>query len=93
VQSGVVFGLTAACFGRIDIADGMVAQENFDSYEMLTLANAPSIEVHLMTNTELPGGVGEPGTPPAAPALANAIFSATGERVRKLPISDSGYTL
>ncbi len=93
VQSGIIFGLTAACFGRIDIADGMVAQENFDSYEMLTLARAPSVEVHLMTNAELPGGVGEPGTPPAAPALANAIFSATGERIRRLPISEAGYAL
>ncbi|NNE24542.1 MAG: xanthine dehydrogenase family protein molybdopterin-binding subunit, partial [Rhizobiales bacterium] len=93
VQGAILFGLTAASFGRIDFAGGKVEQDNFDGYDMLKLATAPAIEVHLMVNTELPGGVGEPGTPPAAPALVNAIFAATGERIRQLPVSQSGFTV
>lgn len=93
MQGGFIFGLTAAAFGEITVDQGKVSQGNFDEYEMLKLQSAPSIEVHLMPSTDLPGGVGEPGTPPAAPALANAIFAATGERVRTLPISKSGYSI
>ncbi len=93
MQGGLIFGLTAAAFGEITVDQGKVAQGNFDEYEMLKLASAPAIEVHLLPSTDLPGGVGEPGTPPAAPALANAIFAATGERVRTLPISKSGYSI
>ncbi|MCC2112767.1 MAG: xanthine dehydrogenase family protein molybdopterin-binding subunit [Hyphomicrobiales bacterium] len=93
MQGGFLFGLTAAIHGRIDVVDGAVDQSNFLDYQMLTLAAAPPIDVHLMPSGELPSGVGEPGTPPAAPALVNAIFAATGERVRTLPISDSGYSL
>ncbi|MCP5084202.1 MAG: xanthine dehydrogenase family protein molybdopterin-binding subunit [Alphaproteobacteria bacterium] len=93
MQGGLIFGLTAAAFGEITVEQGKVTQGNFDEYEMLKLASAPSIEVHLMPGTDLPGGVGEPGTPPAAPALANAIFAATGERIRTLPISKAGYSI
>ncbi len=93
MQGGFIFGLTAAAFGEITIEQGKVSQGNFDEYEMLKLESAPSIEVHLMPSTDLPGGVGEPGTPPAAPALANAIFAATGERIRTLPISQAGYSI
>ena len=93
MQGGLIFGLTAAAFGEIAVDQGKVQQANFDEYEMLKLASAPKIEVHILPLDELPGGAGEPGTPPAAPALANAIFAATGERVRSLPISKSGYSI
>ena len=93
MQGGFIFGLTAAAFGEITVEQGKVTQGNFDEYEMLKLGSAPAVEVHLLPSTNLPGGVGEPGTPPAAPALANAIFAATGERVRTLPISKSGYSI
>ncbi len=93
MQGGFVFGLTAAIYGKIDIVAGAAQQGNFDSYRMLRLAEAPPIEVHLLDSEDLPGGVGEPGTPVAAPALVAAIFSATGERLRKLPIAEAGYTI
>ncbi len=93
MQGGLIFGLTAAAFGDITVDQGKVNQGNFDEYEMLKLSSAPSIDVHLMPSMDPPGGVGEPGTPPAAPALANAIFAATGERIRTLPISTSGYSI
>ncbi len=93
VQGGMNFGLTAACFGQIDFAEGRVVQDNFDSYEMLRLDAAPDIEVHLIDSADLPGGVGEPGTPVAAPALVNSLFAATGERVRRLPIATAGYSI
>ncbi len=93
MQGGLIFGLTAAAFGEITVDQGKVQQANFDEYEMLKLASAPKIEVHIFATDELPGGAGEPGTPPAAPALANAIFAATGERVRTLPITKSGYSI
>ena len=92
MQSGIIFGLTAAVYGEISWSGGKVDQSNFHDYQMLKLKQAPNISVAIMQNEELPGGVGEPGTPPAAPALTNAIFVATGERVRKLPLSKSGYT-
>ncbi len=93
MQGGLIFGLTAAAFGEITVDQGKVQQANFDEYEMLKLASAPKIDVHILPLDELPGGAGEPGTPPAAPALANAIFAATGERVRSLPITKAGYSI
>jgi isoquinoline 1-oxidoreductase beta subunit len=87
IESGVIYGLTAALSGEITIKDGRVEQGNFDSYEMVRMADAPRIETHLaLTGGGKWGGIGEPGTPPIAPALANAIFDATGTRVRALPI-------
>jgi isoquinoline 1-oxidoreductase beta subunit len=86
MQSGIVFGLTAALKGAITIDKGRVQQGNFDDYEMLRLADVPVIEVYIVPSSEAPGGVGEPGTPPIAPAVCNAIFAATGKRIRKLPI-------
>ena len=87
IESGIVYGLTAALYGEISIKDGRVEQGNFDSYRMVTLADAPKIEVHMaLSGGAKWGGVGEPGTPPIAPALANAIFAATGKRIRQLPI-------
>jgi isoquinoline 1-oxidoreductase beta subunit len=86
MESAIVFGLSAALSGEITIKDGRVVQGNFDDYPVLRMNEMPVVEVHLVKSTEPPGGVGEPGTPPAAPAVCNAIFAATGKRVRKLPI-------
>jgi len=86
MQSGIVYGLTAALYGDITIDKGRVVQGNFDAYPMLRLPEMPVVEVHIVPSTEPPGGVGEPGTPPIAPAVANAVFAATGKRVRRLPI-------
>lgn len=86
MESGIVYGLTAALFGEINIERGRVVQSNFHDYEMLRMDEAPAIEVVLVPSGDAPGGVGEPGTPPIAPAVANAIHALTGERVRRLPI-------
>jgi isoquinoline 1-oxidoreductase beta subunit len=86
VEGGIIFGLTAALKDEITLDHGRVQQRNFHDYPMLRMNEAPEIEVHIMPSTEKPTGVGEPGVPPVAPAVANAIFAATGKRVRKLPI-------
>ncbi len=86
MESGIIFGLSAALFGEITIKDGRVEQGNFPTYDMVRLAETPTIEVHIIDSDAALGGVGEPGTPPIAPALANAIFAATGKRIRQLPI-------
>lgn len=87
MESGVIFGLTAALYGEISIDQGRVRQGNFDDYPMLRMNAAPVIETHIINSMEHWGGAGEPGTPGIAPALANAIFAATGNRIRELPIS------
>ena len=92
MQSGIVYGLTAACYGEITMDNGQIVQQNFPQYEMIRMNTSPTVAVHIMEVDEYPGGVGEPGTPPAAPALTNAIFAATGDRVRKLPLNKLGYT-
>jgi isoquinoline 1-oxidoreductase beta subunit len=86
MQGAIVFGLTAALKGQITIDKGRVQQSNFNDYEMLRLAEMPVVEVYIVPSSEAPGGIGEPGTPPIAPAVCNAIFAATGKRIRKLPI-------
>jgi CO/xanthine dehydrogenase Mo-binding subunit len=86
IEGGIIFGITAALYGQITIKDGRVEQTNFDSYQMLRINEAPAVEVHLIDNNEAPGGIGEPGTAAIAPAVVNAIFAATGKRLRKLPI-------
>jgi len=86
MQSGIVYGLTAALHGEIGIEGGRVIQGNFHDYPMLLMAGMPRVEVHIVPSTDAQGGVGEPGTPPIAPAVCNAIFAATGRRIRKLPI-------
>lgn len=86
MESGVIFGLSAALYGRIDIEGGAVKQGNFPDYKVLTLAECPRIETHLVPSSRAPGGMGEPGTPPAAPALANALYALTGKRQRALPL-------
>ena len=92
MQSGIMFGLSAALYGEITFKNGEVEQYNFPQYEMVRMDVAPTVEVHIMDVDEYPGGVGEPATPPAAPAVANAIFAATGDRVRSLPFKKHGYT-
>lgn len=86
VESGIVFGLTAALWGRIDIVGSQVQQQNFPDQPLLTLAQCPVIETHFVPSDGPPTGVGEPATPPVAPALANAWFALTGERRRRLPL-------
>ncbi|HEX7025033.1 MAG TPA: xanthine dehydrogenase family protein molybdopterin-binding subunit, partial [Gemmatimonadales bacterium] len=86
MQGGIAFGLSAALKERVTIERGRVQQGNFNDYPVLTMREMPGIEVHLVASAMEPGGVGEPGTPPIAPAVANAVFAATGTRVRKLPI-------
>jgi isoquinoline 1-oxidoreductase subunit beta len=86
MESSIVFGLTAALWGRIDIVGGEVQQKNFPDHPLLTLAQCPAIETHLLPGDGPPTGVGEPGLPPVAPALANAWFALTGERRRSLPL-------
>ena len=90
VEGSILFGLTAALWGEITLAKGQVQQRNFNSYRMLRLPEAPRIDVHLLASGEAPGGIGEPGTAVVGPALANAIFAATGKRLRSLPIAKSG---
>jgi isoquinoline 1-oxidoreductase subunit beta len=90
LQSGVVFGATAALYGEITMKNGRVEQTNFDSYRMLRLNETPAIEVHLVKSMEPPGGIGEAGTSCIVPAIANAVFAATGKRLRKMPIDGSG---
>jgi isoquinoline 1-oxidoreductase subunit beta len=85
IEGGVVFGLTSALYDEITIENGQVQQSNFDNYPMLRIADMPKVEVHLVPSHEPPGGIGEPGVPSTAPAVANAIFAATGKRLRRLP--------
>ena len=86
LQSGVMFGTTAAIYGEITIKNGRVEQSNFDTYQILRINEAPAVEVHLVRSKEPPGGMGENGVSAMVPAIANAIFAATGKRLRKMPI-------
>ena len=86
IQSGIVFGITAALYGQITLKAGRVEQSNFDTYQMMRMNETPAIEVHIVQSTESPGGIGETGTSSIMPAVVNAIFSATGKRLRKLPV-------
>jgi isoquinoline 1-oxidoreductase beta subunit len=86
MESGAVFGLTAALYGEISFEKGRVKQSNFNDYQMLRMHEMPEVEAHIVPSTERMGGVGEPGVPPVAPAVANAIFALTGKRIRRLPI-------
>jgi isoquinoline 1-oxidoreductase beta subunit len=86
IQSAIIFGVTAALFGEITLKDGRVEQTNFDTYQVLRINDAPAIEVHIVQSREPPGGMGEAGTSAIVPAVTNAIFAATGKRLRKLPV-------
>ena len=86
IQSGIIFGTTAALYGEITLKDGRVEQTNFDTYQILRMNEAPAIEVHIVKSLEPPGGMGETGTSAIVPAISNAIFAATGKRLRKMPV-------
>jgi isoquinoline 1-oxidoreductase subunit beta len=86
LQGAIVYGLTAALWGEITIANGRVKQDNFTTYQMLRQAQMPVIETYILPSTDTQGGIGEPGTPPIAPAVCNALFALTGKRIRRLPI-------
>jgi len=86
VDSCIVFGLTAALHGEISFDNGRVRQGNFNDYPMLRMADCPVIETDVIASTQPPEGVGEPPLPPVAPAVANAVFAATGQRLRALPL-------
>ena len=86
LQSGIIFGTTAALYGEITLKNGRVEQTNFDTYQMIRMNEAPAIEVHVVKSSEPPGGMGETGTSGIVPAIANAIFAATGKRLRKMPV-------
>ena len=88
MEGGIGFGLAAALHGAITLKEGRVEQGNFNDYPVLRINEMPAVEVHIVASNEKPTGVGEPGVPPVAPALANAIFNATGKRVRRLPFGD-----
>jgi isoquinoline 1-oxidoreductase beta subunit len=92
IESGVVYGISAALWGEVTLKDSRVEQSNFHNYRVLRMNEAPPIEVHLVRNDEAPGGIGEPGTAVTAAALNNAIYAATGKRLRKLPLQP-GLTL
>jgi len=86
MESGIIFGITAALYGEITIEDGHIQQSNFDDYRLLRMNQSPEIETIIVDSEAHPRGVGEPGVPPAAPAIANALFKATGKRHRRLPL-------
>jgi isoquinoline 1-oxidoreductase beta subunit len=86
MEGGIVYGISGALWGEITLKNGRVEQSNFNNYRVLRMNETPAIEVHLVRNNESPGGIGEPGTAATAPALANAIFAATGKRIRRLPL-------
>jgi len=86
IEGGVIFGIGGALWGEVTLKNGRVEQSNFHDVRVLRMNETPPIEVHLVRNLEPPGGIGEPGTAVTAPALANAIFAATGKRIRKLPL-------
>ncbi|MBK9264963.1 MAG: xanthine dehydrogenase family protein molybdopterin-binding subunit [Polyangiaceae bacterium] len=87
MESGIIFGLTAVLKSSIRIEEGKVKQANFHNFKLIGMDEAPAIEVYVVPSGEAPGGTGEPGTPPIAPAVANAVFAATGKRIRRLPIT------
>ncbi|REG49526.1 isoquinoline 1-oxidoreductase beta subunit [Paraburkholderia sp. BL6669N2] len=93
VQGGIIFGITAALYSEITIKDGRVEQNNFTDYRMLRIDQTPPIDVHIVKSSEAPGGIGEPGTAALAPALTNAIYAATGKRLRQLPVGSQLQTV
>jgi isoquinoline 1-oxidoreductase beta subunit len=86
IEGGVVYGLSAVLKGSISVAAGRVEQSNFNDFDVLRIDEMPVVEVHFVPSTERPTGTGEPGLPPLAAAVTNAIFATTGKRVRRLPI-------
>ena len=93
IQGAIIFGITSALYGEITIKDGRVEQTNFDTYQILRINEAPAVEVHIVQSSEPPGGMGECGTSAIVPAVANAIFAATGKRLRKMPVDATALRL
>ena len=89
IEGGLIFGLTSALYSEITFDQGRVQQSNFNTYRMLRMNETPPIDVHLVESTEKPGGLGETGTAAAFPAIANAVFAASGKRLRRLPLAGS----
>ena len=87
IQSSVIFGLTAALYGEITVDKGRIQQTNFDNYKIVRMNEAPQIDITLVASNEKPGGIGEPATALIGPAVGNAVFAATGKRLRKMPMS------
>jgi isoquinoline 1-oxidoreductase beta subunit len=87
MEGGIGFALAAALYGQITLKDGAVEQTNFHQYQVLRINEMPKVDVHIVASTDKPSGVGEPGVPPLAPAVANAIAAATGKRLRTLPLA------
>jgi isoquinoline 1-oxidoreductase beta subunit len=90
MEGGIGFGLGAVLYGAITLKDGRIEQDNFNGYRVLRMNEMPKVEVHIVPSTEPPTGVGEPGVAPLGPAVANAIFAATGKRIHVLPFSSAG---
>ncbi len=86
IEGGLIWGLSASLWGEITVKGGRVEQSNFHDYRVARLADAPRIDIHLIPSTEPPGGIGEPSVPLVAPAVANAVFAASGVRHRRLPL-------
>jgi isoquinoline 1-oxidoreductase beta subunit len=86
MEGGIGFGLSAALHSAVTLKDGQVEQSNFDDYPLLRMGEMPQVEVHIVASGANPSGVGEPGVPPIAPAVVNALFAATGKRLRNLPL-------
>ncbi|NNF18111.1 MAG: xanthine dehydrogenase family protein molybdopterin-binding subunit, partial [Gammaproteobacteria bacterium] len=93
MESGIIYGMTAAMYGNIEIEQGRVIQSNFHDYQTVRMNDAPDIETYIINGGGATGGAGEPGTPPIAPAIANAVFAATGERIRNLPMNRHRFDL
>jgi isoquinoline 1-oxidoreductase beta subunit len=86
MESGIAFGLGAALHSKLSLKEGRVQQSNYHDYQVLRLNEMPQVDVHIVPSTEKPGGIGETGVPPIAPAVANAVFALTGQRLRELPL-------
>jgi len=91
IEGGIVYGLSAALHGAITLENGRVMQSNFHDYAPLRFSEMPRVEVHIVASGELPTGIGEPGTPPIAPAVANAVFTLTGKRLRRMPFDQESF--
>ena len=92
IEGAICYGLSAALFGEITLEEGRVQQSNFNDYPPLRMAEMPAVEVHIVPSTDYPSGIGEPGTPPIAPAVANALFALTGIRARRLPLTHTSFS-
>jgi isoquinoline 1-oxidoreductase subunit beta len=92
MEGGIGFGLGAALYGAITLKDGRIEQDNFNGYRVLRMNEMPTVEVHIVPSAEPPTGVGEPGVAPIGPAVANAVFAATGKRMHVLPFSKDALT-